>query len=32
MRRRDVVRETYTENVTVGVYAQQQFGFNDRSS
>jgi TonB-linked SusC/RagA family outer membrane protein len=22
--------ETYTENVTVGVYVQQQFGFNDR--
>jgi TonB-linked SusC/RagA family outer membrane protein len=22
--------ETYTENVTVGVYAQQQFGFSDR--
>lgn len=22
--------ESYTENVTVGIYAQQQFGFNDR--
>jgi TonB-linked SusC/RagA family outer membrane protein len=22
--------ETYTENVTVGIYAQQQFGWNDR--